>query len=176
MKTQSEKDKFQKIIESATLKEVTLIFSKCQSYFHYSIINPPQTKLEFAKTISKHNISDSNNKTKDVFLSTQVHFEVTGKSKEDITDFKIKKDSPLFSISVSYVIVYIIKNIGDLDDEMLKFFSENNAYFNVYPYLREYITHMSTRLNIPPVTLPLLKPNNLLKQQKTEKPVKTKSK
>ena len=182
MKTQSKQDKFQKVVKSATLKEVILISSKCESYFHYSIVNPPKTKLEFTRAITKPDISETYNKTKDVFLSTHIEYKVNGKSKEDIKNFKIKKDSPLFFLSASYIVTYIIKKIDSLDREMLEFFGKDNAFFNVYPYLRECITHMSTRLNIPPVILPLLKPNNELGQKKTtnqkklEKPKKAKNK
>lgn len=175
MITKSKRDKFQKVVESATLNEVILISSQCKLYFHYSIVNPPKTRLEFARTITMPNISESSDKKiNNVFLSTHIKYTVTGKSKVNITDFKIKKDSPLFFLSASYIVTYIIKNTDSLDREVLKFFGKNNAFFNLYPYLRECINHMSVRLNIPPVTLPLLKPHNQLKQEKAISPKKAK--
>ena len=164
--------KFQKVIESASLNEVILVSSECKSYFHYSIVNPPKTKLEFTKTITPIN-SEPYDKKKDIFLSTHVKYTVTGKSKEEIKKFKIKKDSQLFLLSGSYIVTYIIKSINSLDPEMLELFRKDNAFFNVYSYLREYINHMSNRLNIPPITLPLFKPK---KELKDKKPIRKKTK
>ena len=169
------KHKFQKVVEAVTLKEVILISSKCKSHFHYSVVNPSQTKLEFIKQISKPNISTSKDK-KNRILITHIEFTVNGKPKENLIDLKIKKDNLLFSISVSYLITYTIKNIGSLDQEMLELFGQDNAFFNVYPYLREYISHMSTRLNIPPVILPLLKPSSQLRQKRSTSQKKPKKK
>ena len=161
-KTKIKKDKFQKVVESATLNDVILVSSKSESYIHYSSIIPNKTKLDMTKQVSQPNISEPNNKNSS-FLSTHINFTVSGKSKENIETSQIKKDDPLFSISTSYIITYTINNVKTLDSEMLNFFGKNNSYFNVYPYLREYINYMSVRLNIPPVILPLLKPENKIK-------------
>ena len=167
MKTETKQDKFQKVVESATLKEVILISSACKSYVHYTVIKPSETKLEFTKKVTPPDIFNSNNKKSDGLLSTHFQFVVDGKSQENIEDLEIQKGGLLFSISVSYMITYIIKNISSLDHEILDFFGKENAFFNVYPYLRECINHMSSRLNISPIILPLLKPTNQLKQKRT---------
>ena len=70
------------------------------------------------------------------------------------------KDEALFTISASYAVTYDVNNIN-LNKEAVKYFGIENAYFNVYPYLREFIAHISQRLHLSPVVIPLLKPTSL---------------
>ena len=119
-------------------------------------------------------------------LST-VNFTIEGISQKDIKvenkEIIRKKDDALFTISVSYIATYDV-NDTNLDKEAVEFFGKENAYFNVYPYLREFITHISQRFNLHPVIIPLLKPNDqpakfILNEEKNEtshkKRVKNKS-
>ena len=75
--------------------------------------------------------------------------------------------SLFFTISVSYMVIYDVNDMN-LNPQAVKYFGQENAYFNVYPYLREFITTMSQRMNLPsPLVLPLLKPNNqIIRKQK----------
>ncbi len=66
-----------------------------------------------------------------------------------------------------------------LNKKAVKYFGTENAYFNIYPYLREFITNMSQRMRLSPVVLPLLKPHHMptlkVKTNKNGKTSKTKN-
>ena len=55
--------------------------------------------------------------------------------------------------------VYDVNDIN-LNKDAVEYFGKENAYFNIYPYLREFIVHISQRFNLYPVLIPLLKPQN----------------
>ena len=54
---------------------------------------------------------------------------------KSIKELKIKKGEILFSISVSYAVIYDIDDIKTLDQKMLTVFGKDNAFYNVYPYI-----------------------------------------
>ena len=50
----------------------------------------------------------------------------------------------------------------NLEEDSLKVFALHNVSYHVWPFWREYLMNMCSRLNLPPVTLPTmqLKPQN----------------
>ena len=156
MKKLSSADSFQKVVEAASLEEVSLVFSKCECRVPSYFISPDEIVIEFEKEIIPEILKQKQDDDGEIY--SHIYFTAIGISKKSIKELKIKKGGTLFSISVSYAVIYDIDDIKTLDQKMLTVFGTKNAFYNAYPYIREFIHHMSTRLSIPPITLPLLKP------------------
>jgi|GEM_PF-4169311 len=63
-----------------------------------------------------------------------------------------------FDAFSEYVLAYEYHNYdGSVTEKLLKDFSGTTGVFNAYPYLREAIQTMTTKMGIPPVVAPLLK-------------------
>ena len=163
---------FQKVIEAANLREIVMTSANCKCHTYYAMIEPKHTTLRVQKKINTDFITDSGKKSGTIFSS--INFMIEGISQKNIkdNDKKIlhKKGAPLFTISASYVITYDVNDIT-LNKDAVKYFGTENAYFNVYPYLREFITHISQRFNLHPVVIPLLKPNKQ-PEKSDKKPIK----
>lgn len=66
-----------------------------------------------------------------------------------------------FYISAQYVLAYSYKNFtGEVSVELFDEFSRRNALFNAYPFLRETILNISTKMALPAVIAPLLRPGS----------------
>jgi preprotein translocase subunit SecB len=80
-------------------------------------------------------------------LRAKHHFELTapGNSKKDF----------LVKISCTFVLRYSTQQ--ELSEDFLEIFIERNVPLNTWPYFRELVQNMTQRMNIPPLTLPLLK-------------------
>ena len=168
---------FQKVIEAVNIREVFMRSTNCKCHTHYAVIEPRHTRLSVKqKKIDTEFITSPSKKTGTIF--SIVDFTIEGLSQKDIktADKQIlkKKDEPLFTISVSYVVTYDV-NGTNLDKNAVEYFGTENAYFNVYPYLREFITSISLRLNLSPLVIPLLKPSAQPKKSSKKSTEKSKT-
>lgn len=59
------------------------------------------------------------------------------------------------SIKCSFVVVY--SNKVQINDEIFKQFSKFNLRHHTWPYFREFVQNATGRLNLPPLTIPLIK-------------------
>ncbi len=167
-----DKIEFQKVIEAVKLREVFLEETHNTLHVHHSQVNPQHTDLILKKNKAKyHIIPKKSNKEGAIF--SKIVFMIEGVSQKDIIgkDNQVikKKGEALFTISASYVVTYTVNNLNLLNKEAIEYFGTQNAYFNVYPYLREFITNISQRMNLNPVVIPLLKLNKQLVQSKEKK-------
>ncbi len=156
-----QKKEFQKIIKATNIREVFMTSAYCECRIHYQLIEPEHTMLNITQKDIDTDFIIGDDKKRGTILS-KIHFTLEGLPKRDIkTNNKVikTKDEALFTISVSYAVTYDVNNIN-LNKEAVKYFGIENAYFNVYPYLREFITHISQRLHLSPVVIPLLKPTS----------------
>jgi len=60
-------------------------------------------------------------------------------------------------ISATYELRYQLADAEGASDDVLAEFARVNGTFNAWPYLREFVQSMSTRMNLPPLMLPVLK-------------------
>ena len=153
---------FQKVIKAANIRDVFLTSTNCKCHIHYALVNPKHTMLNEKKIkIQTDFIASKKEKTGTIFST--VDFTIEGISKKDIKvnngQIIKKKNDPLFTISASYMVVYGVNDMN-LNKDAVKYFGKENAYFNIYPYLREFIAHISQRFNLRPVLIPLFKPQN----------------
>ena len=164
MKEKVNRFEFQKVIEATNIREIVLISTNCKCPAHF-LIKPKNTMLSVKRKVDTK-FSINRQKTGGLIFSI-VDFTIEGISQQDTKTID-KKNDPLFTISASYRVTYEVSDIN-LNKATVEYFGKENAYFNVYPYLREFITHISQRFNLHPVVIPLLKPTKQPRQSKQNK-------
>lgn len=88
-------------------------------------------------------------KEKDRF-SAKVQVSVTGSSPEN-------EDKQIVFIEAEYILTYAVRDMKNILKKDLQVFCDINAIYNSWPYLREFVQSVCNRMEIPPLTLPLLK-------------------
>ncbi len=61
-------------------------------------------------------------------------------------------------ISATYGEAYAVKSDEPISDDVLKKFGEIVGINMVWPYWREFVQSITTRMSLPPLTLPLMRP------------------
>jgi len=79
------------------------------------------------------------------------------------------KGEPLAKIRADMLLGYNINNFEGLTDAHFKCFAEQNAIFNAWPYWREFIQSMTTRMQLPPLILPVHRFGTKLPEKRTLK-------
>lgn len=67
------------------------------------------------------------------------------------------KSTPLLSVHATFELRYRVPEGFSASQKEFESFTETNAVFNAWPYFREFIQSMTTRMNLPPVVLPLFR-------------------
>jgi hypothetical protein len=78
-----------------------------------------------------------------------------------------KKDH-VIKIACEYVLKYKLEMDKDASDEDLGNFCNINALYNAWPFFREFALNMTNRMEIPPLTLPLMSISALPVKKKDE--------
>jgi hypothetical protein len=68
----------------------------------------------------------------------------------------LSPDSPIF-MHVTFALEYHSGEISRFPDSVLEEFARVNGVYNAWPYLREYVQTTVSRMNLPPLLLPLLR-------------------
>ena len=63
----------------------------------------------------------------------------------------------VLTIEATYHLIYSITTITGLTQAHYDAFAESNAVFNAWPYWREYVQNVLSRMGLPPLTIPTLK-------------------
>jgi len=87
-------------------------------------------------------------RTDDNEIAVIVRFTLTGSEP--------KSEQDLLRISQSIRLRYEILEDAEISKQDLRDFARVNALYNAWPYAREVVQQMSTRLDYPPIILPLL--------------------
>ena len=64
-------------------------------------------------------------------------------------------ESKFLSMSVTYCLVLYSRN--EFTKDFFDIYEKTSLPINVWPFVREFVNSMTARMNIPPLTLPLLK-------------------
>lgn len=64
-------------------------------------------------------------------------------------------------IQVRYGLAYSIKSLEGITTDQINAFGNIVGVNNAWPYWREFVQSMINRMNLPPLTLPLLRPDQL---------------
>jgi hypothetical protein len=142
---------FQKVIEASELVHVQVQSCSAECYVFPSGIDPKTSKLAISIAKPTWNLSEKKNA-----LFCYLHAEVKCTSLKTSAD--IKEDDPLFEIKSTVVVTYELSETN-LDDSALEYFANRNAMLNGYPFLRETVANLSSRMGVPAAILPLSKPS-----------------
>ena len=126
---------YSKYLDSVRLLNISLRESKTK---YFGDLQPPK-KQELS-------VSDSTNysKKEDLYEILQKYV-ITGKTGK-------KK---ILEISATFCV--ILKSDKELSDEFFEIYNEISLPINTWPFLREFANSMTARMNISPLTLPLLR-------------------
>ena len=67
------------------------------------------------------------------------------------------QEKEVASLEGEYILTYSLKDRNALTTEDIELFCNINAIYNAWPYWREFVQSMSNRMELPTLTLPLLK-------------------
>lgn len=90
-------------------------------------------------------------------------------SAQVIPEDKDKKDEAVIAIRAGFELQYKLPKNQVVSSRDLKTFAETNGIYNVWPYWREFVQSTFARMGLPPVTLPLFRVQDLIKQANLEK-------
>lgn len=94
-------------------------------------------------------------------ISSKADFRVTTENrvgisqKWDIIGKDKSTKSEFITISVTYAVILHSKN--EFKKDFFEIYEKTSLTLNVWPFVREFVNNMTARMNIPPLTLPLLK-------------------
>lgn len=66
-----------------------------------------------------------------------------------------------FTISESIGVMYRVTKTDGLDPDTIQKFGEFFALMHAWPYWREFVQSMCGRMGLPPITVPLMRPNDM---------------
>jgi hypothetical protein len=66
-------------------------------------------------------------------------------------------DKIVMNIEASFCTSYVLKSITDINPDDLEHFAKINPVYNAWAYWREFVQSMTTRMDFPALTIPLLK-------------------
>jgi hypothetical protein len=91
-------------------------------------------------------------------LRLEVNFRVTGVEEQSgPTAQAAKAREPLLAVECTWALDYQLASGYRPGPEAVKAFKDGNAVFHCWPYFREYVQSTVSRMNLPPLTLPLLR-------------------
>jgi preprotein translocase subunit SecB len=87
-----------------------------------------------------------------------------------------KKENSFLNIEATFLILYSINNLADLDDAAFRSFAEMNGTYNAWPYWREFVQNITGRMELPTLTVPVFRiapPPSKAATNKNKTPVKS---
>lgn len=68
-----------------------------------------------------------------------------------------KNNDKKIVIKIESVFIVVFESTSSINDEFFEIYKEISLPLNVWPFFRELVNSITSRMNIPPLTLPLLK-------------------
>ncbi len=151
-------EKYNKLIESIELDDIELYSLECWKNKNF----PPKKRTSIQIGL-KSNKKETYLEQTD--LNVQFGFEITAFS-DEVDDPKNREDIPnkeiLFNIKFILELNYIL-DLDNVDDILIDYkdeidrFVENNVPVNAWPYAREIISSVTTRMGFPSLVIPTYK-------------------
>jgi preprotein translocase subunit SecB len=82
-------------------------------------------------------------------------FFVLARIRAFVVDKESKEKEIIVTVRGEFELLYGLPKGFDVEQEELDAFAETNGVFNAWPYFREFIHNMMTRMGLPPLTIPL---------------------
>lgn len=80
----------------------------------------------------------------------------TGKTKSKAR-ISTTSDEPTLLVEAGFEVDYSLRDQYEPEEDAIDAFQNGNAIFNVWPYFREFLQSVTTRMGHPPLTAPFLK-------------------
>ena len=64
---------------------------------------------------------------------------------------------PQFYVEMTWQVVYTLSTAEPFPEDVIKDFLHRNGVLNVWPYVREYVSSVTARMNLPALYLPVVK-------------------
>ncbi len=68
-----------------------------------------------------------------------------------------KKPEPVVLVECAYEVDYVLREDFEITPGHVKAFKDGNAFFNAWPYFREYLQNNLQRMGLPALTAPFLR-------------------
>lgn len=139
------KDKYAKLVRNIDINQLNLVELYSKKYVTALYNNDNLTKI---KVDIKH--SSRLKSVQDNSFITEFETEIFSET---------EKGEKIFDISVVYEIVYSLKENIDLNElkNEVEFFVFRNVPVNIWPYIRETVSSVTTKMGFPPLVLEPLK-------------------
>jgi preprotein translocase subunit SecB len=131
-------EEYQTILKGLDLKSISLIESKTK--LDETSFNP-EIKVDIAET-SESEITNNE-------LLIIKRYRLTGIAKDE--------EKNCIEIIGKFKVVYSIESKREITKDFINLFNQISVEYILWPYFRELVQSMVTRLNLPPLTLPLKK-------------------
>lgn len=67
----------------------------------------------------------------------------------------------VFLIEAQFALAYTFLSLDGVPDDLLQEFGQRNALHNAWPYWREFVQTMTSRMGLPALKVPLMRPGDL---------------
>jgi hypothetical protein len=139
--TQSEISAALKLVSKSELKRVRL--RKC----HVSLEGTDE------RLKGPFSLAQSHNSTASTIVANILRIEV----RFTFQSLAIEEKTSLFSVECYFDLDYALEEGYEPSPESIEAFSDGNAIFNCWPYAREFVQSMTSRMELNPPPLPLLR-------------------
>ena len=73
----------------------------------------------------------------------------------ELKGISANNNTRFFKIKSIFKIIYFVENLADINDEFFEIFSQFTLEMLMWPYFRELVQNITSRMSIPPLTLPM---------------------
>ncbi len=133
-------DEYKKILSGIELKNI--ILQKSKTYYNISSKTPDQLSI-------KINDSSDFKILEDGLVNLFQTYELDAR----------KPDSKSRYIQIEVTFVVTLHSKYEFTEGFFEIYKEISLPLNTWPFFREFVNQMTSRMNVPPLTLPLLKTN-----------------
>lgn len=141
-----------KVVDTAKLDSIHLKSSRSDIALPSIFVTPDITKVNIDYRFSHVFIKED--KILFSFVEVKVEGSLSPEGKLKNPNFVLENDL-LFSCSSAFVAQYFVET--ELSDKECQEFTKTNAFFNIYPFLREHVNSELSKMGVQGVFLPLLK-------------------
>lgn len=132
------------LMSSVTINDVSMV--RCQSQRVDSLVDEVKLSIRYS--------AQGERSTDKKFVRTIVNFRLDGRQKNE------EKSEPVLFIEATFQAVYDIPENISADKNTLQAFADMNGTFNLWPYWREFVSSISTRIGLPALIVPSFRVNN----------------
>jgi preprotein translocase subunit SecB len=133
-----------KISEQVELKEVKLITTECNQL-------PLLEQGEKLFDVDRKVEIETNKETNTILVFST--FNLKGYSEKN----KLESEKSFLNIRATFLLIYQAKDIGSFDDKAFEIFGQSNGIYNAWPYWREFVQNITSRMGLPVLTIPVFR-------------------